>query len=335
MYDSKLPGLRQAMNGEDMRVTLSNVFRRDPARGLPTLSSIRVNVLKHALGKRCVLEYWLEPDETHLNARRVVGKLYRKNRGEKIHGHLLNLWEATHRRSNNGIFFGMPEPLAYLPQLGMVLQSVVPGRQLSSYAEQDNLAAALPAVAENLATLHGLSVPSLEKRTMEDHIAKYCHPDPQVLAAACSEVAPLIEYLLESLRNDESLQRAALCPVHGDLGLDQIFIAAQRAFFIDFDGFCLSHSALDLGNFLVALRVHFGAKSTALTNIFLESYLASRSQRGAQLTGLRTYQVFAYLRRATICFRRKAVAGWRQQMQALLKAGYALLLEADRHEFSN
>ncbi len=333
MYDSKLPGLQQAINSQDMRVTLSTVLRRDFERGHPSISDVRLHVLKHAHGKRCVIEYWLEPDENHLNARRVIGKLYRKNRGEKIYEHLLNLWAATHHQSNNGMGFGMPEPLAYLPELGMVLQSVVPGRQLSSFAELDHLALALRAVADNLATLHGLAVPSLERRTMEDHIAKYCHPDPLVLAAACPELAPLIEDMLMGLCEDESLQRSVLCPVHGDLGLDQIFISAQRAFFIDFDGVCLSHPALDLGNFLVALQVHFGAKGAALARIFLESYLASQSRRDAKLAGLRTYQVFAYLRRATICFRRKAVAGWREQARSLLKTGYALLLESDRNEF--
>jgi aminoglycoside phosphotransferase (APT) family kinase protein len=116
--------------------------------------------------------------------------------------------------------------------------------------------------------------------------------------------------------------------VHGDLGLDQIFATDERAFFIDFDGACLSHPALDLGNFLVALQVHFGAQSDLLVRVFLESYLAQQSPR--MLTGLRTYQAFTYLRRATICFRGKVMAGWRDHIRSLLKTGYALLIESDR-----
>ncbi|MGH7496921.1 MAG: phosphotransferase family protein [bacterium] len=333
MNDIKLPGLRQAVNGDDMRITLSTVLRRDLERDQPDLSGVRLHVLKHTRGKRCVIEYWLKMDENHLHDQRVIGKLYRKNRGEKIHENLRNMWNVRHRKNGHDAYFGMPEPLAYLPELGMTLQSVVPGRQLSSLSDQGDLLPALRLAAANLAIMHGMAVPSLETRTMDDHLNKYCHPSPEELMAACPELAPLVEGILEGIRSDESLLDAPLCTVHGDLGLNQIFVTPEHAYFIDFDGSCISHPALDLANFLVALQVHFGTLSRVLMSAFMESYLAIQSPR--MFTGLRTYQAFTYLRRATICFRGKEVAGWREHVRSLLKTGYALLIESERRVHSD
>ena len=329
MCDTKLPGLQQATNGEAMRSALATALRRNLEPDRVEFTGVRPQVLKHAVGKRCVIEYALEPQEDCVADGRVIGKLYRKNRGEKIHEHLLDLWQATRATGGHTACFGMPEPLAYLPELGMTLQSVVPGRQLSALSEPDDLAWAMKAAGENLAVLHGLALPALEKKTVEDHLAKYCHPSPGELMAACPELAPLAEGILEGIRTDGSLLLAPLCPVHGDLGLDQIFVTAQGAFFIDFDGFCLSHPALDLGNFLVALQVHYGAQSGVMWRIFLESYLARQSHR--MLSGFRAYQAFTYLRRATICLRHQATTCWRDTVRSLLKTGYALFLQPERY----
>jgi hypothetical protein len=325
MNDHKLPGLARATDDEAMRVALSAALPHSPRSDRRAFTRIRHQVLKYTPGKRCVIEYRLEPDGGHAGPRRVIGKLYRQNRGEKVFANLQNLWLASSRDDHAAGFFGMPEPLAYLPDIGMVLQSVVAGQLLANFSEQDDLATAIRYVAHNLAALHGLPVTAGETRTMEGHIRKYCHPGPHVLMEARPDLAPLVERLLDGLAKDESLRHAPLCPVHGDLGLAQIFIAAPRAFFIDFDGFCLSHAALDICNFLAALKVHFGARSEERTRIFLETYLAS--QPPERLAGLKIYQAFTYLRRAMICFRWQAGADWRGQAQQLLETANAFLEE--------
>ncbi len=319
--DRKLPGLARALNDEEMRLLLSSSL---PGwfDGGNLLTQVRHQVLKHAPGKRCVIEYRLEA-AGNPPPWRIIGKMYRKDRGRVAFENLRLLWQAAGENSRAGARFGMAQPLAYLPDIGMVLQSVVPGRRLADFAVSDDLFEAVRGVAENLAALHGLAVPAGEKRALGDHIRKYCHPGPEVLIASCPESAPLVESMLAGLAKDESLPDAPVCPVHGDLNLAQIFIAAGRAWFIDFDGFCLSHAALDIGNFLATLQVYFGPNHAALTKVFLESYLKSRSPQ--MLTGLRTYQAFAYLRRAVICARAPAVADWREQVRQLLETGNILL----------
>ncbi|MDZ7291892.1 MAG: aminoglycoside phosphotransferase family protein [candidate division KSB1 bacterium] len=323
--DRKLPGLATALNDDEMRLLFSSSLRRTPDFGQITPLQVRHQVLKYTPGKRCVIEYRLHTKNEGSPPLRLIGKMYRKDRGRIIFENLRHLWEISHRNGVAGKSLGMPEPLAYLPEIGMVLQSAVPGRQLSDFSPQDDLPEAIRHVAENLAVLHGLPVAAGEKRTIADHLAKYCHSGLEALMAALPESAPLVEGIVAALA-EESLQRAPLCPIHGDLGLAQIFIAENRAYFIDFDGFGLSHAALDLGNFLVTLQVHFGSKSSELAQVFLESYLANQPPQF--LTGLRAYQAFACLRRAVICFRLKTGAGWHGQILQLLETGNAFLSES-------
>lgn len=310
MEDRKLPGLALALDAEEMRRRLAPLVPAFAAE-----CELHIQLLKHAPGKRCVIEYRFANAE---DSRRMIGKLYRKDRGQVIFENMRQLWQAS-----AGTNFSMSEPLAYLPELGMVLQSFVSGKRLVDFLPKEDLSAAIIKVAMNLAALHGLAVSSGEKRGLEDHLRKYCHPGPQILLAACPESAALVQSLLAGLSQDQTLANAPLCAVHGDLNLAQIFIEQERAWFIDFDGYCLSHAALDLGNFLVTLQVHFAEQYETLTRALLESYLATRAPE--MLAGLRTYQAFAYLRRAVICARSQVAPDWRQQAQRLLETGNALL----------
>lgn len=339
MNDHKLPELARALNNEEMRSLLSLHLARLKSpfghTGRPEglfsgreICEVRHLVLKHTPGKRCVIEYWLElsgKPRSRRAGRRVIGKMYRFNRGEKIFANLRALWNAAHSQAcpAKGGIFGMPQPLAYLPDLGMIIQDVVPGRQLSRFTAVHYLPQAVRRVASNLAALHGLTVSVSEKKDLNDHIKKYCHPGPEVLGDGCPELRPLVESILNGLDADKTLQAAPVCSVHGDLGLSQIFVNEDRAFFIDFDGFCLSHAALDLSNFLVALKVHFERESGALARFFFETYLKSQSPE--RLAGFRIYQALTYLRRAMICFRWKSGPEWRQQVRQLLETSNAIL----------
>jgi hypothetical protein len=325
LSDRKLPGLECALDNGAMRMVLAAHVRRETDDGENAVPQVRHRVLKYAPGKRCVIEYWLYANGNQHHPQRIIGKMYRKNRGQVIFENLRNLWQAACGSRRSGAHFGMPEPVAYLPDIEMVLQAVVPGRQLSAFSENDDLATAIRYVAENLAALHGLAVSAGEKRTLDEHIGRYCHPGPQALMESCPELAPLVKEILNGLAKDESLLRAPISPVHGDLNLAQIFIAEDRAFFIDLDGFCLSYAALDVGNFSVTLKVHFGSRGDELIRIFLESYLLRRPSQ--MLAGLRTYQALAYLRRALICFRQQAGADWPSQARRLLEAGLEILLK--------
>jgi aminoglycoside phosphotransferase len=315
--DPKLPDLKQAVDDKRMYQIITATI------GNGVYHRVRPEILKHKSGKHCVITYWLESSAAP-SSRRIIGKVYRKDRGLKIFQKMLALWSASRVRDYAGHAFGMPEPLAYIPELGIVLQTAVNGRPFTHLSAWNELADGVRCVARNLSVLHGLPVTGLRKRTaIIEHIKKFCRPGPRALAETCLEMAPLVEQLVEGLQSDETLLNAPLCPAHGDLGLSQIFIDLDQAAFVDFDGCCLSHPALDVSNFMIALKVHYGEVSDDLQRVFLATYLKNHSS--AMLAGLSVYHALIYLRRAMICFRHRSEPQWRRQAQQYLEIGIASL----------
>jgi Ser/Thr protein kinase RdoA (MazF antagonist) len=217
--------------------------------------------------------------------------------------------------------------LAYVAELGMVLQRAAPGRALTGVRHPDELYAAMQLAAKNLAALHDLPCAAGDVKTLQDHLVKYCHPGPEILMEALPMLAPMVRDLIDGIYAELNGLALALCPVHGDLNLAQVFIARDRALFIDFDGFCRSHAALDVGNFLITLAEHFSEGSGELRHGFLEAYLAAHAEH--KLHGLRAYQAFAYLRRAMISFRMQDPAVRDQRVRKMLREGLACLLAND------
>lgn len=302
-----------------MRPVLAVALSRE---GEPVpLLQVRAELLKYVPGKRGVVVYEVAFAEVKREPQKVFGKIYRKDRGQSMFNTLRALWQAS-LPAQAGCF-ALPEPLAYVAELGMVLQSAAAGQALASLSCAEDLFVAMQHTARGLAALHRLPVQTGEAKTFEDHVRKYCHPGLEILAETHPEIAPLLLELLAMMRAEINLRAIALCPVHGDLNLAQIFITPERAVFIDFDGFCRSHAGLDVGNFLVTLAERFGEKSRELRHAFLEAYLAAQSK--PELPALRVYQAFAYVRRAVISLRAPNEAERNARALQLLRAALALL----------
>jgi Ser/Thr protein kinase RdoA (MazF antagonist) len=161
-------------------------------------------------------------------------------------------------------------------------------------------ASAVRAVADNLATLHELSV-DVEPRTLAWLTHKLCRPRPDELVAARPELADPVENILQALAMADAAGPGTSV-VHGDLGLGQVLFWQDRAAFVDLDGACRSHAALDIANFLVSLRLRLGPMSPEAERVFIDRYHERRP--GESLAWLNAFEALAYLRRATTAFRR-------------------------------
>lgn len=302
-----------------MRPVLASALRREDEP--VALSYVCTELLKYVPGKRGVVVYEVAFAEVKREPQKIFGKIYRKDRGQSMFNTLRALWQAS-RHAQAGCF-ALPEPLAYVAELGMVLQSAAQGQALARLSCAEDLFAAMQHTARGLAALHRLPVKVGEAKSFEDHLGKYCHPGPEILAETHPQIAPLLLELLAMMRADIQVRAIELCPVHGDLNLAQIFITPERAVFIDFDGYCRSHAGLDVGNFLVTLAERFGEKSRELRHAFLETYLAAQAK--PDLPALRVYQAFAYVRRAVINLRSPDETERNTRAQQLLRAALALM----------
>jgi len=315
LQDPKLPRLAGALDDATMTAVLSRGV--SAALADKGITSVHHRILKHTIGKRCVIQYSLNSTEHPAGVVQVIGKLYRKNRGEKIFENMMTLWSVANAQNPP---FKMPEPFSYLSEPGMVVQQFVAGRPLADLVGKKGFASGVKLVAQNMAQLHGLRLPGLEVKTMSDHIKKYCRPGPEVLMSVQPEIIPLMQDILAYILDDKRLQDQPLCPVHGDLGFKQILMNDDRAFFVDFDGLGQSHAALDVAHFLVALEVYLGHDVNDLAGLFLETY---RQNGGTEvLATLNIYKAFAYLRRAMICFRAGSGSECRRRVRRLLERAH-------------
>lgn len=327
MEDPKLPALSNAINDRFMELRLSAFIQR--GHGEASADAVRHKILKYKTGKHCVIQYWLNNADVSPVPGTVIGKLYRDRRSENRYRDLQALWETANATEIQGWKLGLPKPLALIKELGMLVQEVVPGKLFTSYSENDDVNKAIELIAKNMAVLHQLPIESGEKKTIAQHIEKYCRPGVHLLVKENPEFATIIANIQNRLVNDAGLSRAPFCPSHGDMGLAQVFINQNQAYFIDFDGFCLTHPALDIGNFLIALKTYYPAQFIFLEKIFIDHYLKLSSRE--MLAGLPQYKAFAYLRRAMICFRKYHKRDRKEKIAALLEESVQYLRRESCH----
>ena len=321
LADYKLPALYIALND----LLMEQVLNADRAflNALQFVGSLSVEheLLKYAPGNRCVIAYYLRDSQTGQQAK-VIGKLYRENRGQHIFQQMRQLWDA--RRRNRGQAL-MAQPLHYVPSLGIILQQEVVGEPLDHLVVDSTFTAAIVSAGHTLAVLHETFVPGLTVREeMAEHLEKYCQPAITKMGLATPELQPLLDGVVTEMLTAVLPTDSPLSTVHNDLNLSHIYWQRGQTFLIDFDGLCLSHAALDLANFRVALRVQLGARGTMLGDQFLTAYLETRGIETVE--GLAMYEALAYLRQAVDYYSNHAGSGRVTQTRWLLEQAWATLV---------
>src|SRR2546422_11093979 len=102
-------------------VALSRQLRGALPRQTRGLKDIEVRLLRHHPGKRCVLEVaWRTADATHS----LIGKVYAKDRSDvyRVMDQLRRAGLGPHEA------FSIPQPMAYLEALQLLLQERIAGR---------------------------------------------------------------------------------------------------------------------------------------------------------------------------------------------------------------
>jgi hypothetical protein len=296
MIDAKLGALGRAIDDGAM----CERFAATLNSGRPAVVGVRHAVLKHTPGKRCVIEYWI--DLLGADEERLIGKVFRDQRGARVFETLRRLHVATRTGGRLEPSFHMAEPLAYYDDLSMVVQTAVPGVELSRLGADADWPGAVRAVADNLAALHDLAA-DVEPRTLGELTHKLCRPRPDELVVARPEMADAVDNILQAIALADAAGPGTSV-VHGDLGLGQVLWYEDRAAFVDLDGACRSHAALDVANFLVSLRLRLGPMSPEPERAFIERYRQRRP--GTSLAWLEAFEALAYLRRAAAAFRKAA-----------------------------
>lgn len=196
-------------------------------------------------------------------ARRVlIGRTLRRGGGVAAFGVMKQLWAGRFRDD----FYTMPEPVAHLPGLNLLVEGRSGGKPLSLYLDDPGSAQMLARLSARwLARFHHTpltGVPAWDAQGDLDRLAG----EARALAEQRPELEERIELLagrlgagLPGIDLDEPV------PTHGAFRPENVHVGRDRVSVGDFGGVAMGHPARDLAQFIAAsLAASYGRNRTFL-----------------------------------------------------------------------
>jgi thiamine kinase-like enzyme len=317
--DPNLTSLHRAADPEVMRRLFRN-HREEILDSPARITEVKVELARYLPEIAAILRYDIAtvPESA---GRTVFGKVQPFNRGAESHRVLVEIWKAAERSGGKLV---VPKPLGYHPELGLYLQSLVPGKPISSDRTKPEFLPGVRHAAEALATLHESGIPTQKRLPLEREVSRTERTLDQfalVEPRAYFLLRELVAHLREKLKN---LPEEDWLPTHGDYKYDQLLHEDGRFSLIDFDFFALAETSFDLGKFCAYL-VPSMPKSW-------EQSVAAEEGRKAFLDRYRQLRPTASLQRfpiyETVNLAGRAMTlmwaqtrGWEQAAEALLVIG--------------
>lgn len=288
--DARLPGLRLLHSPSLAAETLARIFE------LPlSTCTVKVELAAHRLGKRAVLAATIE---NRLGApRRVFIRLRPtfSNIGEELFEKHRRVAAQLSRASKVVV----PKPIHFDKTLGAAFVSALPGgpfdQNTPDFMERAVLAGRALAEWRGLATAGESVWTSCDEITGLDKWARH-------IAGLLPRMAPEFHRVLQIVASDLyclPTGRPEAC--HRDFHEGQLLFGASRCGILDFDTWCLSDRALDIGNFAAHLRFS-GIATSRETNFVEKAFVEAASGDASEqfLKRVRTWKRATLLRLAAI-----------------------------------
>jgi hypothetical protein len=254
--ETVLSAMDELTDPEQARAVMQRVLARPVA-------ACAVDVLAYKPGSRAVLRYGLTYPPGTGGPATVIAKTYRKaDKGQNAFDGMRALWRTS---LASGDMVVIAEPVAFVPELKLLLQRPIPGSVTLESVLAGTFAAAGPVPADvgralaasavGLAAMHtsGATVAGTfrlgqrigDAREVLDWLVQAV-PAPEL----ADDFGPAVERLE---RLDAELPTGPERPSHGTFDPEQVLLDGDRVGFIDFDDAAMAEAALDVGLFLASL----------------------------------------------------------------------------------
>jgi hypothetical protein len=317
--DPNLTSLDRAADPLEMR----RVFRNHKGDLLDypgRITEVGVELARYLPEIAAILRYDIEA-VPQAAAKTIFGKVQPFNRGEESHRVMTEIWKAAHLSGGRLV---VPRPLGYFRELGLYLQSAVPGKPIGNDRTQPEFLPGVLHAAEALATIHQSAIPTQKTLPVENEVARLERTLDQ-FALVHPHAYFLLRELLAHLRERlKGLTEEEWLPTHGDYKYDQLLHEDGTYSLIDFDFFARAETSFDLGKFcayLVPSMPKGWEQSVAgeeARSAFLDRYRQLRP--GATLQRFQIYESVNLAGRAMTMMWTQA-RGWRDAAEALLVIG--------------
>lgn len=208
-----------------------------------------------------------------------IGKADYRTGVAETFDYMSRLWAAG-LRGDDGL--GIPEPVAHVAELALLLQTEAPGDCLYEWLPTPTEGAAAARNAGRfLGRLHGLDLRGAKVLRTGYEVSKlgvYRDGLGDALPAVADRVARLTSEVLRAL---VAIEGGPLVPTHGDFQPKNIYVDGDRVTVIDWDRGALGNAGRDLGHFLGQCLTMSYVKSGSFEAVrpwneaFLEGYGAS------------------------------------------------------------
>jgi hypothetical protein len=304
-------------------LTLEDHLKRVPPRRWPEVRHIEYRPLKRHR-TRCTLEISFQ---TAQGSTRLIGKVYAADRADLYRA----MGEIRRAGFGSEDAFSIPEPVAWIAELGLLLQEKIEGRRarevLVAGSDADRAAAA-ECCSLWLARFHARAPLQGPVYHVADHLTvlERCSQALVDLGRPLADKAARLWRRLEAAA--QGLDTIELCAGHGHYTCGQILLAEGRTVALDWDGYSVADPCRDVASFLVHLKRTGLGNPGALPALdraaaaFLTTYLASgRSDVGARLA---FHQAAIFTERADHDARKQS-RGWRERAGGMLDEGLRVL----------
>lgn len=231
-------------------------------RGSERLQSISdITVFKYKSGRRCVLGYTLNGRVRGTQTRtqrRVIGKIFRDERGRRLLALQQRLWQAEFAPGTPDRIM-VPAGLGYVPKMRMLVQEWSPGQTLNELVTQRSIHGRIPRCAQALAKLHSTSAFAgsdlLGTYSLEQELAnldRFTENLAESRPAAYADAAVMRDALRQWAGWLPEPETAV--PIHRDFYYSQMLFDGADLYLIDFDLLALSDPAIDVANFCAHLH---------------------------------------------------------------------------------
>jgi thiamine kinase-like enzyme len=273
IIDTTMPFLEEALDLKTAQEKL-RILESIPCQAM--LQSARL--LRHKVGRRCLIEYTFSNSEPNAPPWVILGKARSRGLDRTSVQCQQELWAAGFNESSaDGI--SVPETLGTMPEWGMWFQRKIPGSTTFKELESPQGIPIAQQVGRALAKLHNTHLPCQRHHTVADELRILHERLPKLLVTY-----PQWERRLARLLEQCDLVGAAIPPplkpvgIHRDFYPDQVLISPDgRLYLLDFDLYCMGDPALDIGNFTAHLT-EYSLRTTGNPNRFHPQAMASREQ---------------------------------------------------------
>lgn len=312
-----------ALDAERLAPRLAEALPGDRARG--ATPHAEAQLLKENAGRRCVIRYRLG------GGARLAGKLYRdRERGERCYRRLVALRASL----GAGPARCIPAPLAWLPDLGLLLQEWRDGGDLREALARGEAPRAAEAAAGWLAALHASPPPpGLKQRTLAYEVSRL-HRFAETAERGVGRSWPALREARDGLAAAAATLGAyAPAAIHKDFYYAHVLWDGSGLSVLDFDELSVGDPAFDVGHFLGhldRLAERAPERAAALPGVgerFLGAHPAARAPGFAARVAF--YRGYTAMKLAATEVRR-AEPGWERRGDLFVARAAALARELAR-----